>query len=231
MKSRFRRYFITGLFVVIPIGGTYLVLYTLLKFLEGFLGDFLKGYSRFYVPGMGIITLVFLILIVGFFTSNFIGKKIISIWEGLMVRVPLVKNIYLAFKHVVDTVSLQGKEQFSRVVLVEFPREGVYSLAFVTGITRGEVQDLTNEKMINVYVPTTPNPTSGYFLFMPESKIIPLSMSVEDAMKMVISGGLYTPSASEKLKEYISDKKVAKEIGKMEGAGSPEGMPSARVER
>ena len=91
-----------------------------------------------------------------------------------------------------------GKESFRRVVLIEFPRKGQYSLAFVTGVTEGEVQQLTNEKMLNVYVPTTPNPTSGYLLFVPESEIIPVSMSVEDGMKMIISGGMYTPGGNQK---------------------------------
>jgi len=209
MRRRLRKYFVTGLLVVIPIGGTYLVLATFLKFLESFLGDFLRSYSNFYIPGMGIAALVMFIFLIGFFTSNFIGRKIVGLWEGIMIRVPLVRNIYMAFKHVIDTVSLQSKEHFSRVVLVEFPREGVYSIAFVTGVTKGEVQNLTDERMINVYVPTTPNPTSGYFLFVPESKIIPLTMSVEEAMKMIISGGLYTPQYVETLKKHIKGKEIA----------------------
>ena len=195
-KLHFRRYFITGLLVVIPIWGTYLVLSTLLGVLDGLLGDILKGYSRLYVPGMGIIALVFLIFVIGLLTANFLGRKMVAAWDRLLARVPLVKNIYSAFKHVVDVVSLQGKENFSRVVLIEFPRKGNYSIAFVTGVTGGEIQKLTPERVINVYVPTTPNPTSGYLILVPESEIVPLSMSVEDGMKMIISGGLYTPAPS-----------------------------------
>lgn len=194
MKGYLRRYFITGLLVITPIWGTYLVLSTLLRFLEGFLGNFLKDFGRFYFPGLGILALFVFILLVGLFTTNFIGRKVVALWEDIMTRVPFVRNIYSVFKHVVDTVSLQGKEHFSRVVLIEFPREGMYSIGFVTGVTRGEVQNLTAERVINVFVPTTPNPTTGYFLFVPEDKIIQLSMSIEDAMKMIISGGLYTPA-------------------------------------
>ncbi len=227
MRRRLKKYFVTGLLVVIPIGGTYLVLATFLKFLESFLGDFLKNYSRFYIPGMGIATLIIFIFLIGFFTSNFIGRKIVGLWEGIMVRVPLVKNIYMAFKHVIDTVSLQSKEHFSRVVLVEFPREGVYSIAFVTGVTKGEVQNLTDERVINVYVPTTPNPTSGYFLFVPESKIIPLSMSVEEAMKMIISGGLYTPTHVEAIKKHVKGKEIASitEVDKVQPEGTATKVP------
>ena len=192
MKGYLKRYFITGLLVITPIWGTYLVLSTLLSFLEGFLGNFLKG-SKFYIPGMGIITLIVLIFLVGVLTTNFIGRKVMSLWERAMNRVPLVRSIYTVFKHIVDTLSLQGKEQFNRVVIIEFPRDGVYAMGFVTGVTHGEVQNLTKETVVNVFIPTTPNPTTGYFVFVPENKIIPLAMSVEDGMKMIISGGLYTP--------------------------------------
>lgn len=201
MKGYFKRYFITGLLVIIPIWGTYLVLSALLKLLEGVLGNFLKGFGRFYFPGMGIVALILFILLVGFFATNYIGKKIVSLWEGMMIKVPLVRNIYTVFKHVVDTVSLQGKEHFNRVVLVEFPGKSLYLMGFVTGITQGEVQNLTDERVVNVFIPTTPNPTSGYFLFVPESRIVPLSMSVEDGMKMIISGGLYTPIPAEGIKQ------------------------------
>ncbi len=200
MKGYLRRYFITGLLVIIPIWGTYLVLSTLLRFLEGFLGNFLKGYGKVYFPGLGIIALFVLILLTGLLATNYIGKRTVALWEDIMQRVPLVRNVYSVIKHVVDTVSLQGEEHFNRVVLVEFPREGMYSIGFVTGVARGEVQTLTAERVMNVFVPTTPNPTTGFFLFVPENKVIPLSMSVEDGMKMIISGGLYTPPATENVK-------------------------------
>ena len=205
MKGYLKRYFITGLLVITPIWGTYLVLSTLLSLLEGFLGDFLKDFGRFYLPGMGIVALLILIFSVGIIATNFIGKKMMALWEGVLNKVPLVRNIYSVFKHIVDTISLQGKEQFKRVVLVEFPRDGVYAIGFVTGVTRGEVQNLTEEKVVNVFIPTTPNPTTGFFIFVPENKIMPLSMSVEDGLKMIISGGLYTPSYLKDI-EQQSDK-------------------------
>lgn len=201
MKGQLKRYFITGLLVITPIWGTYLVLSTLLRFLEGFLGNFLKGIAKYYIPGMGIITLVILIFLVGVLTTNFIGKKVMSLWDRALNRVPLVSGIYTVFKHIVDTLSMQGKEHFNRVVIIEFPRDGVYALGFVTGVTRGEVQNLTKETVVNVFIPTTPNPTTGYFVFVPENKIIPLAMSVEDAMKMLMSGGLYTPPHLKDMKQ------------------------------
>ncbi|HEY4619796.1 MAG TPA: DUF502 domain-containing protein, partial [Nitrospirota bacterium] len=113
MKSQLKRYFITGLLVITPIWGTYLVLSTLLRFLEGFLGNFLKGIAIYYIPGMGIITLVVLIFLVGVLTTNFIGKKVMNLWDRALNRVPLVSGIYTVFKHIVDTLSLQGKEHFN----------------------------------------------------------------------------------------------------------------------
>ena len=202
MKGQLKRYFITGLLVITPIWGTYLVLSTLLRFLEGFLGNTLNGIGKFYIPGMGIITLVILIFLVGVLTTNFIGRKVMSLWERAMNRVPLVRSIYTVFKHIVDTLSLQGKEHFNRVVIIEFPRDGVYALGFVTGVTRGEIQNLTKETVVNVFIPTTPNPTTGYFVFVPENKVIPLTMGVEDAMKMLISGGLYTPPHMKDMKQH-----------------------------
>lgn len=197
IRHRIRRYFITGLLVVTPLWGTYLILRALFVSLEGVLGNLLAEHTQFYIPGLGIVVLAVLLLLVGMLATNIFGRKLVEAWESLLKRVPVVKTVYQVLKAVVDTFSIHNREQFSRVVLVEFPRKGQYSIAFVTGITKGEIQQITPERLINVYVPTTPNPTSGYFLFVPENEIIPLSMSVEDAMKMLVSGGMYTPSTGE----------------------------------
>jgi len=188
-----RRYFLTGLFVIIPIWGTYLVLKTLLETLDGFVGSTLRQYLPYYIPGLGIIVLLLLIFTIGLLTANYLGQRLVAWGEEVMQRLPIVRSVYSTIKSMVNMVSTNGKENFRRVVLIEFPRKGQYSLAFVTGVTEGEVQQLTDGKVLNVYVPTTPNPTSGYLLFVPESEIIPVSMTVEDGMKMIISGGLYTP--------------------------------------
>ncbi len=197
IQSRIKRYFVAGLLVVTPLWGTYLILKALFVSLEGVLGNLLASYTSFYIPGLGIVVLAALLLLVGMLATNIFGRKLVQTWENLLKHVPVVKTIYQVLKAVVDTFSIHNREQFSRVVLVEFPRKGQYSIAFVTGITKGEIQEITPERLINVYVPTTPNPTSGYFLFVPEPDIIPLSMSVEDGMKMIISGGMYTPSTGD----------------------------------
>lgn len=197
IRNRIKRYFITGLLVVTPLWGTYLILKALFVSLESVLGNLLASHTPFYIPGLGIVVLAALLLLVGMLATNIFGRKLVAAWEGLLKQVPVVKTIYQVLKAVVDTFSIHNREQFSRVVLVEFPRKGQYSIAFVTGVTKGEIQEITPERLINVYVPTTPNPTSGYFLFVPEPDIIPLTMSVEDGMKMIISGGMYTPSSGE----------------------------------
>jgi uncharacterized membrane protein len=207
IRNRIKRYFVTGLLVVTPLWGTYLILKGLFVSLEGVLGNLLASHTSFYIPGLGIVALAVLLLLVGMLATNIFGRKLVTAWEHLLKQVPVVKTIYQVLKAVVDTFSIHNREQFSRVVLVEFPRKGQYSIAFVTGITKGEIQQITPERLINVYVPTTPNPTSGYFLFVPENEIIPLTMSVEDGMKMIISGGMYTPSTGE---EPVSSGRAAR---------------------
>ena len=201
-----RRYFLTGLLVIVPIWGTYLILKTLLITLDGLLGDSLQRHLVFYVPGLGIVVLAAIILLVGVAATNFLGRKLVRLWEGLLNRVPVVRSIYTVMKSVVDAVSLHQTEQFNRVVLVEFPRKGHYSIAFVTG-TIDEVQRATDEEVVGVYVPTTPNPTSGYLIFVPEKEIVPLQMSVEEGMKLVISGGFYSPDAAKKREPAVAGRR------------------------
>lgn len=191
-----KRYFITGLLVVVPIWGTYLVLKALFLTMDGVLGNLLKRLGIYYVPGFGILILLIAILAIGVFTTNIFGKKIFLLWENLLRQLPLVRNVYSLVKSIVDTVSFRSeqKEEFNRVVLIEYPRRGCYTIAFVTGEMRGEVPRVSSsEKILNVFVPTVPNPMSGFILLLPESEVVPLAVSVEEAMKMVFSAGLYSP--------------------------------------
>ncbi|MBI3809103.1 MAG: DUF502 domain-containing protein [Nitrospirae bacterium] len=202
LKVSLKRYFITGLLVIVPIWGTILVLKTLFVTLDGILGDIPERYlTQRYVPGVGILVLFLLIILAGLLATNIMGRRVVKLWEDLLQRVPLVRGIYTTIKSMMDVLSFQEKNaetrEYSRVVMIEFPRKGQYALALVTGVTPGEVQDISPDRVINVYVPTSPNPTSGYLLFVPESELIPVSMSVEEAMKMMFSGGMYTPPVPE----------------------------------
>jgi uncharacterized membrane protein len=202
LKVSLKRYFITGLLVVVPIWGTVLVLKTLFATFDGLLGDLPEKYlTQRYVPGVGILLIVVVILLAGLLATNLMGRRIVVMWEDLLKQVPLVRGIYATIKSMMDVFAFQDRDKekakYSRVVMIEFPRKGQYALALVTGITPGEVQDISTERVINVYVPTSPNPTSGYLLFVPESELIPVSMSVDEALKMMFSGGMYTPPTSE----------------------------------
>jgi uncharacterized membrane protein len=196
LKTSLKRYFLTGLLVITPIWGTFLILRTLFVAVDDILGDALAQVlpRGAYIRGLGIITLLLLILTVGLLATNFIGRQIVKHWEEWLHRVPVVRGIYATLKSMMDILSFNEREKYNRVVLIQFPKNGHYCFAFVTGVMQGQIQSVTAEPLVNVYVPTSPNPTSGYFLLVPEREIVPLDMSVEEAMKLIVSGGLYQPT-------------------------------------
>jgi uncharacterized membrane protein len=191
-----KRYFLTGLLVITPIWGTVLILKTLFVAVDGIIGDVLaQVMPDYYVPGLGILTLLLLIFTTGLLAANFIGGYIVDLWEQLLHRVPVVRWIYATLKSMMDILSFKDKEKgkYSRVVLIQFPKHGSYCFAFVTGVTQGQVQQISPDPLLNVYVPTSPNPTSGYFLLVPEKEVVSLDITIEEAMKLIVSGGLYSP--------------------------------------
>jgi uncharacterized membrane protein len=197
LKTSLKRYFLTGLLVIIPIWGTVLILKAIFVGVEGILGDLLvRLVPSHYVPGLGILTLIALIFVTGLFATNFMGRQVVKWWEALLNRVPLVRGIYSTLKSMIDVLSFSEHASYNRVVMIQFPKNGHYCIAFVTGVTKGEMQDLSQEPLIHVYVPTSPNPTSGYFLLVPEHEITSVDISVEEAMKLIVSGGLCSPSTS-----------------------------------
>jgi len=193
IKSLLKTYFVTGLLVLLPLALTFWILNALLRNMEALIGDPIQQYLEIYIPGMGIMLLICLILLVGIFARNLIGRKLGHLGEMILNKIPLVRNIYTSIKQLINTLFLQGKDNFRGVVMVEYPRLGTYSLGFITGESRGEVQRITNEIIVNVFIPTTPNPTSGFLLLFPEKDIIHLHMTVEEGLKMIISGGMITP--------------------------------------
>lgn len=184
VKTQLKKSFFTGLLVVIPISATIYILI----FLIGVLNNLLP--FHFLPYGTGVILTIILITLIGFMTTNLIGKRLIDTGEKFISSIPLVKNVYAAVKQISDAMLSSKGKNFRRVVLIEYPRKGIYTLAFVTGVSRGEVQDKTKDNVINLFVPTTPNPTSGFYLMVPEADVINLDMSVEDAFKLLISGGM-----------------------------------------
>ncbi|MFB3115454.1 MAG: DUF502 domain-containing protein [Nitrospirales bacterium] len=193
-----KRYFLTGLLVITPIWGTILVLKTLFVAVDSILGNMLSDIvtEDYYVPGLGILTLVILIFLAGMMATNFLGGRLYKRWEEFLDRVPIVRGIYATLKSMMDILSFKQREKYNKVVMIQFPKDDNYVLAFVTGETREEVQTLAPEPLVHVYVPTSPNPTSGYFLLVPEREVQSVDMSVEEAMKLIVSGGLYSSGKS-----------------------------------
>ena len=149
--------------------------------------------QEYYFPGLGILALVLLIFLAGLLATNLIGRRMVARWEEFLDRVPFVRGIYATLKSVMDILSFKQREKYDKVVMIQFPKNGHYCLAFVTGDTREEIQTLAPEPLVHVFVPTSPNPTSGYFLLVPEKEIMPVELGVEEAMKLIVSGGLYSP--------------------------------------
>ena len=193
---KLKTYFFTGLLVITPIWGTILVLKTLFITVDSILGNMLENIvtEDYYVPGLGILTLLILIFVAGLMATNFLGGRIVKRWENFLDKVPIVRGIYATLKSMMDILSFKQRDKYNKVVMIQFPKDDNYVLAFVTGETRDEVKKLATEPLVHVYVPTSPNPTSGYFLLVPEREIISVDMSVEEAMKLIVSGGLYSSS-------------------------------------
>ncbi len=181
---------LTGILVVVPLGVTILVLRFFFNMVDGILQPALKTALGYTIPGLGLILTGVLLYGIGLFASWVLGRRLIHWGESLLKRIPLVKNIYTAAKQVVETLSLPQKQAFKRVILVEFPRPGMWVVAFVTG----EVYNNTDgKKLIKLFIPTAPNPTSGYLELVPEDQVKETNMSVEDGIKMIVSGGILSP--------------------------------------
>jgi len=193
-----KRYLITGLVVWAPLGITIWVLNFLVSTLDQTLlllppnwrPDVLLG---FHLPGFGVLLAAVVLLLTGIIATNIFGAQLLRFWEGVLTRIPVVKSIYTSVKQVSDTVLSGSGQAFSKALLVEFPHQGIWTVAFLTGAPRGEVAALLQGEHVSVYVPTTPNPTSGYFIIVPRDRVRELSMSVDEALKYVISMGTVAP--------------------------------------
>ncbi len=187
LKFFFKKYFITGLLVIIPVWATYYVLSALLSVIDGMLGDLPRYLIGLKFPGLGILTLFVLVLLIGMLSANYLGSRVVRMSDDLLHRVPLVRGVYFTVKQVMETFSL--KQNFHGVALVEYPRKGCYSIGFMTGEVPG-AQVKLNGTHVTVFVPTTPNPTAGFLLILPQSEVTQLDMTVDQGMKFIISLGL-----------------------------------------
>ncbi|RBP53243.1 DUF502 domain-containing protein [Arenicella xantha] len=207
-----RRYFVAGLLVWLPLVATYVVLSFAIRLIDRSL--LLLPHSLrpetligFQIPGLGVILTLALVIVTGLIVANFFGRRLISAWESVLARIPLVRTVYGAVKQITASLFADASQSFREVVLVEYPRRGLWMLAFVTGDTPKKFQQVVGKDLINIYVPTTPNPTSGFYIMVPPSEVMRLNVPVEVGLKMILSAGVVNP-----LDDPVEAKKMADEL-------------------
>ncbi|MBI1194511.1 MAG: DUF502 domain-containing protein [Gammaproteobacteria bacterium] len=193
-----RRYLIAGLLVWLPLGVTVLVIRLLVNFMDQTLLLIPHNYRPEVVfgvniPGLGIVLAAAIVLLTGALAANFFGRQMVSAWERLMARIPFIRTIYTGVKQITETVVSSNNKSFREVLLIEYPRKGIWTLAFHTGSVVSEVQNKTGVDVMSVFVPTTPNPTSGFFIMVPRAEVIVLSMTIDEAVKIIMSLGVIVP--------------------------------------
>ena len=197
--TRLRNYLFAGVLVTAPISVTVYFTWSVVTWVDdkvaGALPDAYNpnAYLPFSLPGLGLVMLVGALIIIGFLTANLLGRTLVSLGERILARMPLIRIIYSGVKQILEALLQDKSKAFQEVVLLEFPRSGIWTLGFVVGQTQGEVRDKLPEDMVSLFVPTAPNPTSGYVAFVPRADVIPLDMSLDDAFKVLLSGGMVTP--------------------------------------
>jgi uncharacterized membrane protein len=244
LLGRLRAYFLTGVIVTAPISITIFLVWKFLTFLDTHVAGLLparynpENYLPFSLPGLGFLLILAFLTLVGMLTAGLAGRTLVRLGERLLSRMPVVRGVYGTLKQIFETVLAQKSRSFREVVLVEYPRRGVGAIGFVTGPTRGEIQAYSGEELVNVFVPTTPNPTSGFLLFVPKGELIHLDMSVEDGIKMVISGGIVGPPAAEQdeardplARAKVFDRARSLEQPQQDAHGAPARVMETGVER
>ena len=194
-----KRYFITGLLIWAPLGITLWVLSFILDMMDQSIMLLPNAWQPralvgFNIPGVGAVMTLLVVFITGLLTANFIGQRLVRWWEALLHRIPVVRSIYQSVKQISDTVFSPSGQAFRQAVLVQYPRQGSWTIGFLTGAPGGEIAARLGDNMVSLYVPTTPNPTSGFFLMVPKADVLELDMSVEDALKYLISMGVVAPT-------------------------------------
>ena len=201
LLARLRTYLFAGIVVTAPVSITFLIVWQILEFLDTTASRLIPArydpanYLPFGVPGIGIVVMLVLLTFIGWFAAGFVGRSLMRIGERVLDAMPVVRSIYSALKQIFETVLAESSRSFREVIMIEWPRRGVWVIGFVTGPTKGEIAQRFDGEFVNVFVPTTPNPTSGFLVFVPARDIIRLDMAVEDGIKLVISGGIVVPPA------------------------------------
>ena len=234
--TRLRNYFLTGFIITAPLFITIYLIWSFIQWVDSWVVPYIpKAYNPdtylpYSVPGVGLLTAIIIITLIGFLTANFIGRTVIGYGENMVGRMPLVRNIYSGLKQIFQTVFSSESATFKEVGLIEYPRPGLWALVFVATQTRGEVDaklKSIGQDTLSIFLPTTPNPTSGFLLFVPKQDVILLDMGVEDAAKLVISAGLVTPKYQEKTKALADAAKAEQAAPAAKETAKPAAKPRA----
>lgn len=213
-RIRLRNYFLTGLVVAAPVSITIYLTWTFINWVDGWVKPLIPSvynpdsYLPFSVPGVGLVFAIVILTLLGFLTANIVGRSVVSYGEMLLARMPLVRNLYSGLKQIFETVLSESSRSFNSAGLVEYPRKGLWAIVFIATEAKGEIRaqlEATDDDMVSVFLPTTPNPTSGFLLFVPRADIRVLDMSVEEAARLVISAGLVTPKYQEQTKKLARE--------------------------
>ncbi len=194
-----RRYLVAGILVWLPVGITILLLRILIGVMDRSLVLLPARYRPeewlgFAIPGLGLVLTLIILLLTGVLAANFVGRSLVGFWERMLERIPIVRSVYSATKNFAEIVFSDSDQSFKKVLLIEYPRKGLYGLAFQTATNLGEVQGRVGEEVVCTFVPTTPNPTSGFIIIVPKKDVIELDMDVDEALKMIISLGVVVPT-------------------------------------
>jgi len=197
--GKIKTYLFTGILVTAPVGMTFYIAFKLIVYIDKWSNAIVpekfrfSEYLPFEVPGLGIAVIIAVLILIGMFTTGYVGRFFVRLGEKILSKMPFISSVYNLLKQVFETFFSGKKQSFNQVVLLEYPRKGIWVLGFVSAKTGGEIGKKIDDKVLNVFVPTTPNPTSGFLIFVKESEVIKLKMSVEDGLKLVISCGIVTP--------------------------------------
>ncbi|HEY2987427.1 MAG TPA: DUF502 domain-containing protein [Candidatus Binatia bacterium] len=195
LKERLRRYFFAGLLVLLPLVITVWLIGWIISLMDGLfdiLPTILRPSTYVPIPGLGAIFTLALIVFLGFLATGVVTRRALAVWDGFLIRIPIFRGVYTSVQKLVENIFNQEQED-RRVVLFEYPRKGIFTVGFATGYASGELARHSEDRLVNIFVPTTPNPTAGFYLLVPERDIVTLQMSPEEAFKLIVSGGMISP--------------------------------------
>lgn len=198
--------FFAGVFIAAPIAITVMIVLWLISVIDNRVKPLIppawnpESYTEFALPGFGVLVAIILLTLLGAITTNLLGRSAVGFSDRLLTRIPIVRNIYSLFKQLFDTIQTSNQSSFREMVLVEYPKRGTWAIGFVTAAIKGEIATKLPDGYISVFVPTTPNPTSGFYMFVPKAEVIELDMSVEEGAKMIVSVGMVVPEHADKEK-------------------------------